>query len=238
MSARLSVQQLDDLLLGSYTRLATDRDVAPASWPAYLRTLLPEPPFYDVFARRRWRAAFAVASKLPLKTRVLVALVLPVWALDNEDEVDGAAWQRTTLFVFEDGDFLEVPGALDEDVLVVARVERCARPRLSDAGYFPLDHPTAYRDPQYVVTVADNPERVVAILGEHRLPPAPRPTRSVPGFSADMDAAIDLDAAMPVLADLGASDVRATYREHGADRWRALIQAALADHRFMSDDLT
>lgn len=238
MTTHLSVKQLDDLLLGSYARLEADRAVSEASWPAYLRTITPEPPFYDVFARRRWRAAFAIAAKLPVKTKAFVALVLPVWAFNNEDEVDGSDWTRATLFVFEDGDFLEVPGAFEDDVLVVARVERCARPRLSEVDWFPPNFPTLYRDEQYVVTAADNPERVVSIVAEHAIAGTPKPTRVVPAFSADMEAAIDLDAAMPVLGDLGASDVRAAYREHGADRWRALIQAALADHRFMSDELT
>lgn len=238
MTTSLTVKQLDGLLLARDARLAAVRVVAQADWPAHLRTITPEPPFYDVFGRRRWRAAFAVASKLPVKTKASVALVLPVWAFDNEDEVPLAQWGRATLFVFEDGDFLEVPASFPEDVLVVALVERCARPRIAPANLFAPSYPTFYRDDEYVVTAADNAERVVSIVGAHAVAATSMPTRMVPAFSADMESAIDLDAAMPALANLGASDVRATYREHGADRWRALIQAALADHRFMSDDLT
>lgn len=223
-----TVAKLHALLDASRPGLERERR-AVRGWPAYLEQRHPRPSVFELFRRRRWQAAFDLATAVAPSSSVDDGVIVPAWVCDTEDDHSNV-WTKTAyLFVgdrsgpeaLRDIEELDVDDValLDDavgDHVLFVRVERGRRRYLGAARGYAPGIETLLRNDDYVVLDGVGTDAFVAVDRCEALPPIPRPTRELPPWHSDVGPAVDLTS-------LGADLV-------------ARLVARFADLRFSPDD--
>ena len=151
----------------------------------------PAPPRLAILKHAAWREAKGRAAELGTRSRVVRAIVFPIWYGEGE-------WRRATLVAFEDGGIELIDGASPGPVVVMAVVATSKTAVVTLAKYYAPDVLLALRNKHYAVVDVmriDAVERIERVIDA---PAVAVPKREVAPGMIDAEPAVavgDLDIA-------------------------------------------
>ena len=151
----------------------------------------PAPPRLAILKHAAWREAKGRAAELGTRSRVVKAIVFPIWRGEKD-------WQRATLVAFEDGGIEVIEGASPGPVVVMAVVATSKTAVVSLAKFYAPDVLLALRNKHYVVVDVHRIDAVERIERVIDAPAVAAPKREIAALTIDAEPAVavgDLDIA-------------------------------------------